>query len=99
VSEENYKQLRDQLEIYAEQEVPRLEQRLEAVRQERDNLRGELKQGGTEAVDEFIERMAKITQIQQEQADRMNGHHDNGDEPTIQQFEKAANEARNGGAH
>lgn len=100
VSEENYKQLRDQLQTYAEQEVPSLEKQLEAVRQERDNLRGELKQSGDDAVDEFIERMAKLTTIQQEQAERMSGHSDNGDEPTIQQFEKAAKENRQaGGMH
>ncbi len=97
VSEENYKQLHDQLQIYNDHEIPMLEKQLEAVRQERDMLRGELKQGGNDAVDEFIERMARIQSIQQEQSDQMNANGTGEGEPTIQEFERAAKQNGNGG--
>lgn len=97
VSEENYQQLHDQLLMYVDQEIPSLEKKLEAVEQERDELRGKLKQDGNDAVDEFIDKMARITQIQQEQADQFGPDQDSGSEPTLKDFEAAAQANGTGG--
>lgn len=61
VSEENYRQLRDQLDQYVEHEVPRLRKRMTALRQENERLRDELGWASDEdPVDEFLEKIQKL---------------------------------------
>jgi hypothetical protein len=60
VDKQQYKQLRDRLEDYVEDEIPRLRAEATIKDQQIEDLRSRLRETGDEAIDQFIDRYRKV---------------------------------------
>ncbi|AUX09287.1 hypothetical protein AArcSl_1658 [Halalkaliarchaeum desulfuricum] len=63
VTAENYRQLKDQLEMYLQRDLPKLKRENEMLEQQVENLRDRLRQSTDEEINQFIDRLARVQEV------------------------------------
>lgn len=94
VNAEQYKQLRDRLRDYVEDELPRLQSENSYLKQQKNDLRARLHQTDDDAIEQFIDRYSRVERSRQE---AINGVDDEDDSDILEDMAEDEALANGGG--